>query len=115
MAPSRLLAALALCAAVGCGGGVPKEKLDTAQQAVVKALDAWKKGEKPAGFTEPALTAGKKLMDYQIVKTEADREGMIRTFAKLKLKDRRGKEADAQVAYMVTLNSPPTVSNDPMF
>ncbi|MGL4552507.1 MAG: hypothetical protein ACRC33_15140 [Gemmataceae bacterium] len=115
MAPRRLIAALALFAALGCGGGVPREKLDQAQQAVTKALDGWKSGQKPAGFTDPALRAGAKLLGYQILRTEADREGVIRTFARLTLRDRRGKEAPAQAAYMVKLDTPPVVSNDPMF
>jgi hypothetical protein len=93
---------------------VPKEKLDTAQQAVVKALDAWKQGQKPAGFTEPALTGGQKLLDYQVLRTEADREGQIRTFVKLTLRDRRGKDSTPEAAYMVTLASSPIVTRDPM-
>jgi len=115
MTPRFASAALVLAVAVGCGGGVPKEKLARAREAVVDALEAWKRQEKPAHFTDPALTAGQKLLDYEILRTEADREGTIRTFAKLTLRDRRGKQAQRQVAYMVNLDSSPIVSNDPMF
>lgn len=111
----RVIACLLPLLVVGCGG-VPQEKLTQAQEAVVTALEAWKKGGKPPeGFTEPALAAGQKLVSYEVLRTEADREGVIRTFVKLSLRDRRGKEAERQVAYMVTLASPPVVSNDPMF
>ncbi|NBO90836.1 MAG: hypothetical protein EBV06_00740 [Planctomycetia bacterium] len=108
---------LGLLTLAGCGGGVPKEKLDAAQQAVTKALDAWKKNEKPVGymFTDPAHAKRQKLMDYQILRTEADREGVIRTFVKLTLQDARGKQATPQAAYMVKLEPTPVISNDPMF
>jgi hypothetical protein len=112
VARSRLLTLYFLLAALGCGG-VPKEKLDQAQKAVEAALSAWKRGERPAGLTQDALATGQSLLEYEILRTEADRQGVIRTFVKITLKDRKGRQTTRQVGYVVDLTPTLQISDDP--
>ena len=113
MLNTRLFLVLLLLLAMGCGG-VPQSQLDTAQKAVDAALAAWKKGEKPANFTDEAVKSSK-LTDYQILRTEADREKLIRSFVKLTLVDRKGKSSTIEVAYQVKLDPTPSIARDPYF
>jgi outer membrane PBP1 activator LpoA protein len=98
----------------GCGG-VPQSQIDAAQQATETALTRWKQGEKPTGFTDEALEKGWKLTAFQILRTEADREKIIRSFVKLTLADRRGKASEIEVAYQVKLEPTVVIARDPYF
>jgi hypothetical protein len=99
---------------LGCSA-VPQSQIDAAQKATETALNAWKNGEKPAGFTDEALEKGAKLTEFQILRTEADRDKIIRSFVKLTLLDRRGKSSTIEVAYQVKQEPTLTIARDPYF
>lgn len=109
----RVLWVVMMLFLAGCGSSVPKDQLDQAEKVVVSALDSWKRGEKPANLTYDALRKGMKLVDFQVVRTEADRAKVIRTFVKLTLQDRKGKQTTEQVGMVVDMTATPTVSCDP--
>jgi hypothetical protein len=109
----RSLVFVLLLLSIGCGG-VPQSQLDAAHKAVDAALVAWKKGEKPSGFTDEALKTSK-LTEYQILRTEADRDKILRSFVKLTLVDRKGKTSTIEVAYQVKLEPTLSIARDPYF
>ena len=108
-APAIMLGACLLAA--GCG----KSKLDEpvepakAREALEKALDAWKKGGKPADlqartpavyFNEPEWAAGKELVSSTVGPVElSGRQGRARV--KLTLRDRAGKVTEREIGYLI--------------
>lgn len=118
-----LVASVAL--AVGCSNSFPKESLDKARESVEASLTAWQQGEKlaalatraePIQFTEELWSSGHQLLSFQIKQTVGEqKEGVIRCFVALSLKDRKGRRSEREVAYQVTLKSPILIARDPYY
>src|SRR5262245_61611683 len=116
-----ICAALALTTA-GCG--VSQSRLDEAEALVREGLEAWKKGDKPADlralarpveFHEAMWNAGETLLSYETARAAYhDRAKVIRCEARLKVRNRRGKQKTETVVYDVDPGPPAKVVNNPM-
>lgn len=120
---ARVVFAVVLAAAAGCGTGRPQADIDRGRQAVAAALDNWKANEPPAklkslpdpvNFTEE-LRVTQALTDYAVVKVDATDPKVIRYTVALKLKDRKGKASEREAVYSVALDSPIAVARDPYY
>jgi hypothetical protein len=107
----------------GCGSSRPQSDIDRGRDAVVAALDSWKKNEpvtalksrpEPVDFTEE-LRATYHLVDYTVGKVDASDKEVIRYAVTLKLKDRKGKASEREAVYAVALKSPVVVARDPYY
>ncbi len=90
--------------------------LAKAQHAVDVALDGWTRGEPADKFacTDPDWKAGARLVsfltsDARVVGADA---GQVRCRVALTLKDKRGKQSDRKVAYLVQLGDPVTIRRE---
>ncbi len=127
-ASRRLFLAAPLAAFLaGCKGAAhsfTKADFDRARQALETSLDSWKKGElpeklrklpEPIEFAEEGPRKGLKLIDYQILDTDATDAEVMRFRVKLTVQDRRGRREEREVYYAVALKSPIAVGRDPYF
>jgi len=95
----------------GCTGAVSEPpSAEQAREALVIALDAWKRGEKPADLQarQPAVhvadedwSGGCKLQAYQILPGQHEQGASLRVKVSLSLRDARGKPVEKRVAYFV--------------
>ena len=117
--PSLLLVGLLM----GCGSSRSQADIDRGRDAVVAALDGWKKNEPPAAlksrpdpveFTEELRTSYT-LVEYTLGKADTSDKEVIRYAVTLKLKDRKGKSSEREVVYAVALKSPVVVARDPYY
>ena len=114
------MAALVALAA-GCGQKHSKADVERGRTALAAALDGWKVGEPadrlkalpdPVEFTDE-LRRTHTLLDYTLGKPDATDPEVVRYPASLKLRDRKGKEVDRPVVFMVALKSPIVIARDP--
>lgn len=114
---------LLLCALTGCGSSRPQSDIDRGRDAVVAALEGWKKNEpaeslksrpEPVDFTEE-LRSTYTLTDYTLGNVDTSDKDVIRYSVTLKLKDRKGKASEREVVYAVALKSPVVVARDPYY
>ena len=107
----RPVCVMAACLLVtGCGKTID-DPVDPAKagQALEGALDAWKKGEKPADlqarkpavyFNEPEWAAGKELVNSSVGPVElSGRQGRARV--KLTLRDKSGRVSEREIGYLI--------------
>ena len=118
-----LFAPVLLAFVIGCGSGRPASDIERGRTAVVAVLDSWKANEPPAKlkslpdpveFTDE-LQGTHTLTDYAIGKVDTTDKDVIRYFVTLKLKDKKGKQTEREVAYAVALKSPIVVARDPYY
>jgi hypothetical protein len=106
----RWAAALIVCAAAGCGPGLPPESDPQATRAgLVAALDAWKEGKTvdslrgltpPVDIVEPRWQGGVALESYEVRAQEKHGQGQRFTVA-LKLKPKGGPGRQQVATYIV--------------
>jgi hypothetical protein len=109
--------------AAGCSSQRPEADIARGRQAVSAALDSWKFNDTPAklkSLPDPVefseeLRSTHTLTDYSIDKVDSTDKDVIRYTVTLKLKDRRGKQADREAVYSVALKSPVVVARDPYY
>jgi hypothetical protein len=115
-----LLVAL-LVLATGCGQKHSKADVERGRAALAAALDGWKAGEpadrlkarpEPIDYTDE-LQRTHALVEYTLGTPDAADPEVVRYPASLKLRDRKGKEADRRVVFMVALKSPVVIARDP--
>ncbi len=110
---SRLLAAAALLAAIGCGRGpgraAPVEP-EKARAALAAALDAWKAGRPIDSLRQesPPIVAqdfdwmaGAKLVSYELVGDGKPEDANLRIQVRLTVQGAQGKAAPKTVTYVV--------------
>jgi hypothetical protein len=115
----RRLVPMLVIVCVGCGGGRPQADLDRGRQALVDALENWKKNEPPAKlagiqFAED-LRKTNELTDYAIGTVDATDPKFLRFTVTLKLKDRKGKASEREAVFSVELTNPVRVMHDPYY
>jgi hypothetical protein len=119
---ARLLVVL-LPLVAGCGGRAPhpRETVERGRLAVEAAPESWKRGESVSRlkalpeteeFTDDDRTAGRRPLDYRLLRTDP---AVIRYTVTLTLQDRRGRRSEREVTYSVALKSPTVVARDPYF
>ena len=108
---------------LGCSGGggadLPKPGDPAESRKILEGvLDRWKKGEKPALLktaTPPIVvqdadwTAGATLLSYEITGEATEVMASRTDSVKLTIKDKKGKEARKDTAYLVNTNPSITV------
>ena len=97
---------------VGCGSSAPVDA-PKAKRALVAALDAWKRGDKPDSLKPVVVQdmdwmGGAKLVSYELGDGKDDNLN-LRCPVKLKLVDADGKEVEKTVTYMVGTSPVTTV------
>lgn len=116
---ASLLAVSALLLS-GCGGS-NAHAVDTSQarDALVSALDHWKKGDAPRSITEMTIQdmdweRGAKLLDYQIVGDGQARDANLSIKAKLTLAGEKpgSRNVEKTVNYLVGTSPSVTVFRD---
>jgi hypothetical protein len=118
------LAAMVLLALSGCSSG-SAHAVDPsrARDALVSALDHWKKGETPRSLSSasPAMTVqdfewerGAKLVDYQLLGDGESRDANLSVQVKLTLADEKSKSKTVEktVSYLVGTSPSVTVFRD---
>ncbi len=95
----------------GCTGAVAEPpSAEQAREALVTALGAWKRGEKPTDLQarQPAVhvadgdwSEGCKLQAYQILPGQKEQGASLRVKVSLSLRDTKGKAVEKRVAYFV--------------
>jgi hypothetical protein len=118
------LVAMALFALVGCSGGnAHAVNPSRAREALVSALDHWKKGEAPRSLSaaSPSMTVqdlewerGAKLVDYQVLGDGESRDANLSVKVKLTLADEKSKSKTMEktVSYLVGTSPSVTVFRD---
>lgn len=113
--------------ASGCGNSRAQssEELDRARSSLQAALDAWKNKETPKKLqarspaiqiSDPDWNAGTRLLDFEIQRTEGDKDKATRCHARLSLQDRAGKKSDKDVVFDVRASSSEVViGRDPFY
>ena len=113
--------AIALSVVAGCGQKHSKADVDRGRTALTAALDGWKAGEPadrlkarpdPVEFNDE-LQRTHALVEYTLETPDATDPEVVRFPAALKLRDRKGKESDRRVVFMVALKSPVVIARDP--
>lgn len=97
---------------VGCGSSAPVDA-PKAKQALVAALDAWKRGDKPESLKPIVVQdmdwmGGAKLVSYELGDGKDDNLN-LRCPVKLKLVGADGKDVEKTVIYMVGTSPVTTV------
>jgi hypothetical protein len=115
----RTSVAFILIACAGCGGGRPRADVDRGKDALVAALENWKKNEPAAKlsgvqFAED-LRKTHDLTDYAVGPANATDPKFLLFPVTLKLKDKKGKATDREVTYSVELATPVRVMHDPYY
>ena len=104
------LAAALLATAAGCSRSSAPVDAPRARQALVAALNGWRRGEAPAALqgASPALTVqdldwmgGARLLDYQIAGDGREAGANLHIPARLTLRTPQGKELRKDVTYVV--------------
>jgi hypothetical protein len=117
----RSLAVGLIVLAAGCGQKRSKADVERGRAALTAALDGWKAGEpadrlkarpEPVEFTDE-LRRTHALVEYTLGPPDPTDPEVVRYPASLKLRDRKGKESDRRVVFMVALRSPIVIARDP--
>lgn len=117
----RLTFLFILVILAGCTPPHSSADVGRGQKALIAALDSWKANEPPEklkSLSEPVeytdeLRTTHKLLDYTIGKSDPKDPEVIRYTVALKLQDRKGKQEDRTIVYMVALKSPIVIARDP--
>lgn len=121
MTRRTLLAFVALVSA-GCSGTAPIANTDTAQSLLLKALENWKSGSKPAQLSSdsPAIKVsdyrwenGFELTKFEIATTTSKSGFDLRIPVDLWLKPPKGKPIREKAFYTVVTSPSITVIRDP--
>ena len=106
------LAALAGGPALGCSGGYRHAPVDStkARETLSAALESWKRGDKidalqdedpPIYVIDMDWRAGLKLKEYQVMGDGREMDAHLYCPVKLTVQKSNGKEANAQVTYII--------------
>lgn len=112
----------------GCGEnhhGLPEGDYNRAKEALAKALQAWKNGEKPTKWTkknvpirfvDDAWLRGSTLVEFEIVELRANVDKAPEAMVKLQLRSKKGEESEREALYGINLKLPNQIAigRDPM-
>jgi hypothetical protein len=106
---------------VGCSEKHSSADVGRGQKALIAALDSWKANEPveklksapdPIEFTDE-IRATHQLIEYTVGTSDAKDPEVVRYRVSLKLKDRKGKQEDREIVFMVALKTPIVIARDP--
>lgn len=123
--PHVLVATVLTLACCGCGdGGASQKALDEARLSVETALDAWKRGEKPASlltgpraieFFDDDWNRSVSLVEYSVHSTYLETDGTPRCAVDLVLKNGDQPADKIRVTYeMANKDNRLVIGRDPM-